>query len=82
MIRIPQSARQVLMSDTTSRLNKIHLAIGWEHFNGWFIEWKWQGQELNSRLLFRFGPDEPFVAAKSFDEDILPNYKFGKEIKQ
>jgi hypothetical protein len=30
-------------------------------------------------MLFQFGPDEPWVEAKSFDEDVMPTFKFGKD---
>lgn len=82
MNEIPEEAKKLLLTELISRLNKIHLAIGWAHFKGWFIEWKWQGEQFKSRLMFRFSPDEEFVAAKSFDEDLLPTYKFNKEKTQ
>ena len=79
-ITCPQSHIKVLLSADTSRLNKIHLAIGWAYFRGWYIEWKWQGAPLRSRLLFRFHPEDIFVAAKSFDEDVLPTFNDGKSV--
>lgn len=82
MNTIPKAHIQALMSSDTSRLNKIHLAIGWAHFNDWFIDWKWAGTPMQSRLMFRFAPEDNFVAAKSFDEDIVPTLKFGKEGKK
>lgn len=86
MDRIPEAHRRLLMSDDTSRQNKIWLAEGWRHFRGWFIEWRWAGdppahgsQVMRSRLQFRFGPDEEFVSARSFDEDVVPTFEFDKE---
>jgi hypothetical protein len=72
---IPDAHRKALLSSDTSRLNKIHLAIGWAHFHRWFIEYRWKGAFLRSRLEFRFAPEESFVQAKSFDEDVLPQYE-------
>lgn len=72
-------ARRALLSKETSRQNKIWLAIAWKHFDGLPLEWKWRGEYMRSRLCFRFGPDEPFVDAKSYDEDVVPTLKFGKE---
>jgi hypothetical protein len=74
-----EEAKRVLLHETCSRLNKIHCAIGWAHFYGWFIEWKWMGDPYRSRVGFRFGPNEPFVAARSYDDDVRPLLKFGKE---
>jgi hypothetical protein len=73
------AARTALLVETTSRLNKIHLAIGWAHFYGWPIEWRWEGQPFRSRVGFRFGANESFVSARSFDDDVRPTLKFGKE---
>jgi hypothetical protein len=78
---ITSIARHALMSEETSRQNKLWLATSWAHFKGWFIEWKWQGVPMRSRLMFRFGPNEDFVAAKSFEEDVLIKYKFNDERK-
>jgi len=79
MKTIPVANRSVLLGKHTSRLNKFHLVIGWTHFNGWYIDWKWAGAQFNSRMLFRFAPDEAWVEAKSYEEDLQSTYKFGKE---
>lgn len=76
---IPADHKRALMTEHTSRQNKLWLVSGWMDRYPWFIEWKWQGEPMRSRLLFRFGPDESFVAARSFDEDVVPTFKFGKE---
>lgn len=76
---ITTEARQVLLSKLTSRQNKLWLATSYRDCDGWFIEWQWQGAHMHSRLSFRFGPEEPFVMAKSYDEDVVPLLKFGKE---
>ncbi len=72
-------ARAALLHETSSRINKIHLAIGWAHFYGWPIEWRWEGQPFRSRVGFRFGADGDFAPARSFDDDVRPTLKFGKE---
>jgi hypothetical protein len=82
MIPITNSAKAALLSEYTSRPNKLWLAIAWTHFKGYFIEWKWQGAEFRSRMMFKFSPDEPFVPAKSYEDDIVPTLKFGKEISK
>ena len=79
MITIPIVNRKILLGKYTSRMNKIHLVIGWTHFRNWYIDWKWAGDSYNSRMLFRFGPDEAWVQAESFEEDLLSTYKFGKD---
>lgn len=76
---IPPGARRALLSKETSRQNKIWLAQTWKQIDGCFIEWKWRGEFMRSRLCFRFGPEEVFVDAKSYDEDVVPTLKFGKE---
>ena len=76
---IPDSARRALLSKYSSRRNKMHLMIGWKHFHGWYIDLKWEGEPFESRMLFRFSPEGPWVQAKSFDEDLLPTFRYGKE---
>lgn len=58
-----------------SRRNKLWL-IGGYLADGLFVEWKWQGRPYRSRMMLRFGPDEEFVAAPSYDEDVLPKLEF------
>ena len=62
--------RKALMSQDTSRMNKLWLAQGWKH-DGMLVEWKWQGAEHKSRLLFSFDGG-PFLKAKSYDDDVRP----------
>jgi len=89
-IEIPESRRRLLMSEETSRQNKLWLATGWRHHHGWFIEWKWAGTPpdfrtggaMRSRLMFRFAPKGKFESARSFDEDVAPTFEFGKERRQ
>jgi hypothetical protein len=77
---VTAEARQALLSKWTSRQNKLWLATTYKYFDGWFVEWKWQGEHMHSRLCFRFGPDEPFVVAKSYEEDVVPTFKFNREV--
>ena len=81
-VQIPKGAREALLSKYSSRRNKMHLFIGWTHFRNYYIDLKWEGEEFESRMLFRFSPDGPWVQAKSFDEDMLPTFKFCKEDKK
>jgi hypothetical protein len=80
-IQIPISSRKTLLGKYTSRQNKLHLITGWKHFHHWYVEWKWAGDPYKSRMLFSFSPEDKWVEAKSFDEDILPTYNYGKESK-
>ena len=83
MNEIPAHLKQLLLNDAnTSRCNKIHLATGWQHFRSYFIEWKWQGVQHKSRLMFRFSLDEEFVEAKSFEEDTLVKLEDCRKKKQ
>jgi hypothetical protein len=74
---IPSTNRNALMSSDTSRQNKLWLATAWAHAYPWFLEWKWAGRYMRSRLLFRFAPGDEFQRAESFDEDIVPTFEFG-----
>jgi hypothetical protein len=76
---IPISNKKVLLGKYTSRLNKLHLIIGWTHFRNWYIEWKWAGDPYRSRMMFRFDPDDNWIQAESFEEDLMLTYEFGKE---
>jgi hypothetical protein len=76
---IPIANRKILLGKYTSRQNKLHLIVGWKHFRNWYIDLKFAGEPYKSRMLFRFGQDEPWVQAESFEEDLLPTYKFSKD---
>jgi hypothetical protein len=76
---IIDSARKALLSKYTSKPNKLHLIAGWTHFNNWYIDWKWAGVPYKSRMMFRFNPDDKWIIAESFEEDLLPTYKFGEQ---
>lgn len=73
---ITESARKALLSKYSSRQNKLWLITGWRHFHNWYIDWKWAGEPFKSRMLFRFSPDEKWIVAKSFEDDLLPTYKY------
>jgi hypothetical protein len=73
---MPVRLRHALMSSDTSRQNKLWLATAWKHAYPWFLEWKWAGAYMRSRLCFRFAPDAEFTAAESFDEDVVPTFEF------
>jgi hypothetical protein len=79
---LPIHLRQVLIYETISRQNKLWLATSWAQCRGWFVEWKWAGAEMRSRLCFRFTPEGSWFEAKSFDEDVRPHLKFAKEMKR
>lgn len=72
---IPADFRRALMSSDTSRQNKMWLAASWSQ--RFFVEWRWQGAPMRSRMAFRFEPGSEFAEAKSFDEDIVPTFEFG-----
>jgi hypothetical protein len=76
---IPDHLRKSILSEFSSRQNKLWMVTAWQHFRPFYIEWKWAGEAFKSRMLFQFQPNGPWVEAKSFEEDVLPRYKFGKE---
>lgn len=81
MIRtLSPEGQHSLMSADTSRQNKLWLVTGWIR-DGWWIEWKWLGKPMASRMAFRFSPDSEFVKAKSYDEDVFTKLKGPKKVK-
>jgi hypothetical protein len=76
---IPTTHRRALMSSDTSRQNKLWLVTAWHE--RWFMEWRWQGEPMRSRMAFRFEPSAAFAEAQSFDEDVVPTLKFGSDKK-
>lgn len=76
---ITDARRRLILSKETSRQNKLWLMTCWRDLEGVAVEWKWRGEYMRSRLCFQFGPDEAFIEAKSYDEDVVPGLKFGKE---
>jgi len=79
METVPEKLRQVILGKYTSRQNKLWIVTGWKHFKQWHIEWKWAGDYMRSRMLFQFELNGPWIQALSFEEDILPKLKYGKE---
>ena len=75
---IPTHYRAALLSRYTSRRNKIHLAIGWAHFHGLRIEYRWSGAPYRSRLQFQFEQDGAWFTAESYEDDIAPTLKLEK----
>ncbi len=72
--------RRALLSEYSSRRNKIWMAIGWKHC-GMYLDWRYQGAEDDSRMEFQFEPDGPWVQAKSYEDDIKPNLIFNRPPK-
>lgn len=64
---------QLLLSETTSRCNKMHLAAAWG------FAWRWEGDGptesgvMRSRMLVLV--DGEWRRAKSWDEDVRPKLK-------
>lgn len=62
--------RRLLLGDTISRCNKMHLCAGW------MIAWKWAGEcptssgVMRSRMLFLL--DGKWQQGKSWDGDVRP----------
>jgi hypothetical protein len=79
ILPLPKDKRQLLVGKHTSRQNKLWIIADWKYFQPWYVEYKWAGEPMRSRMLFQFGPNEPWVEAKSFDEDVMPTFKFGKD---
>lgn len=80
MTKITEKYKKILLDQYTSRFNKLHLITGWKHFHNYYIEYKWSCNPFNSRMLFQFEPDGPWIQSKSFEEDLLPTYKFGTQV--
>ena len=78
---MPEGHRKALLSEYSSKQNKLWLIAGWQYFKPWYFDWKWAGEPIKSRMLFRFSPDGPWIQAKSFEEDLLPTYKFDEDRK-
>jgi hypothetical protein len=75
---LPSIYQKVLLSKNTSQQNKVWIATSLK-FDNWYLEWKWIGKPFRSRIQFQFIPDGVWVQAESFEEDLLPTYKFAKE---
>lgn len=80
METLPNNLKNILLGTGTSKPNKLWLAISWQQ--KYYLEWKWMGDPLFSRLAFKFSPNEDFKVAKSFEEDIHSKMKFLREMKE
>lgn len=69
----PQSV-WVLLNHETSRPNKLALFAEYQS-RGFYLERRWAGEPLRSRLCFRFSPADRFFEAKSYEEDVVPLLK-------
>lgn len=78
-IQIPNTLKNILLGKNTSRQNKLWLITAWKHFENWYIDYKWAGEPMKSRMLFKFSPEDKWIEAKSFEEDLFPTYKFAKD---
>lgn len=76
---IPANLKEAILSDYTSRHNKLWLVTSWQFSRDFYIEYKWAGKEFQSRMSFQFEENGPWIEAKSYEEDIAPKLKFGKE---
>lgn len=74
-LSLPDKFRKLLLSDDTSKPNKLWGAITW-WYEGYYVDWRWQGVERFSRLQFRFSEDGEWLTAKSHEEDVMPKMKF------
>lgn len=79
-LTIPRHIRFALLTDTNSRQNKLWLAKSWRHFRGYNIEVRWMGAPFFSRLEFSLD-GEPWVAAKSYDDDVRPTLEWNRPRK-
>ncbi len=68
-----------ILGKDTSRRNKLAL-IADSLGCGDQVLYEWSGTPFNSRLLVAFvGSSQQWMECKSFDEDVLPKYKSGRE---
>ena len=70
MISLPETYRKILLNDSTSKINKLWLAIGFKD-KGYFVEYDWNCETVKGfkdSVKFRFEPDGKWFASKSFDE--------------
>lgn len=75
---IPEEHRKALLGKYSSKQNKLWMVTAWKYFKPWYVDYKWAGEPIRSRMLFKFSPDGPWVQAESFEEDMLPTFKFDK----
>jgi hypothetical protein len=71
---LPEHLKKVLLSEDNSKPNKLWMAIAW-WYNGYYIDWQWQGIERYSRLQFKFSEDGSWITAKSHEEDVISKMK-------
>jgi hypothetical protein len=72
------SRRHALLHDTNSRQNKLWLVACWRSVDC-YIEYRWEGTPYRSRLAFQFEPHGIWLVARSYDDDVRPFLKFGKD---
>lgn len=71
---LPKEFAKALMSEGTSKQNKLWLIAGWSR--QYDFQWKWHGEPITSRMMFSFDGGKTFKQAKSYEEDIWPKLKW------
>ncbi len=68
------ATRHALIGTETSRRNKIAILAQCAADRD-EVEWKWQGDPYNSRLMIKWGRSGIFECCRSYDEDVKPFLK-------
>lgn len=71
MRSLPTNSIFVLLNQKTSRPNKLALCAEYES-RGFFVEWRWKGAPMRSRLEIRTSPRDRFFECRSYEEDQAP----------
>ena len=62
--------QKTLLSENTSKCNKVHLAVGLKS-RGYWLEWAWEPDTIGGMrrpVRFRFKPDGKWIDSKCFDD--------------
>lgn len=80
---VPESWRRVLLTDNTSKCNKVWIAVGLQS-RGYWLEWFWEPESLKgfaAPVRFRFDPKGKLVDSKSYDETYQSSFNEPKKKK-
>lgn len=66
----PEYLRRVLLTNGTSKCNKVHIAVGLQSRGIW-LEYDWEPETVGGfkqQVRFRFEPDGKWIESECFDD--------------
>lgn len=70
-----EALRHAIVTDTISQPNKLHIIAGLRE-RGYYVEYRFAGEFLRSRMSVQFEPDGEWQQVASFEFDVRPKLQW------